>query len=78
MLLAQYNLSRLIDRIEEAGYAERRARADDGRGQVIVITAAGGECAGACGASTDPQFNAPWASIARPRRLKPLKHCSAR
>jgi DNA-binding MarR family transcriptional regulator len=41
MLLAQYNLSRLIDRIEEAGYAERRACADDGRGQVIVITAAG-------------------------------------
>jgi len=43
MLLAQYNLSRLIDRIEEAGYAERRACADDGRGQVIMITAAGRE-----------------------------------
>jgi DNA-binding MarR family transcriptional regulator len=41
MLLAQYNLSRLIDRIEKAGYVERRACEDDGRGQVVVITAAG-------------------------------------
>jgi DNA-binding MarR family transcriptional regulator len=41
MLLAQYNLSRLIDRIERAGYVERRPCDDDGRGQVIVITAAG-------------------------------------
>ncbi len=41
MLLAQYNLSRLIDRIAKAGYVERRACEDDGRGQVIVITAAG-------------------------------------
>src|SRR6266576_1266875 len=29
MLLAQYNLSRLIDRLEKAGYVERRACADD-------------------------------------------------
>ena len=41
MLLAQYNLSRLIDRIERAGYVERRPCDDDGRGQAIVITAAG-------------------------------------
>jgi DNA-binding MarR family transcriptional regulator len=41
MLLAQYNLSRLIDRLEQAGYVERRACADDGRGRVVVITAAG-------------------------------------
>jgi DNA-binding MarR family transcriptional regulator len=41
MLLAQYNLSRLVDRIEKAGYLERRACDDDGRGQVLVITAAG-------------------------------------
>ena len=41
MLLAQYNLSRLIDRLEQAGYVERRAYADDGRGQVVAITAAG-------------------------------------
>ena len=31
MLLAQYNLSRLIDRIEHAGYAERRPCDDDAR-----------------------------------------------
>lgn len=38
MLLAQYNLSRLIDRIEGAGYLKRRICEDDGRGQLIVIT----------------------------------------
>jgi DNA-binding MarR family transcriptional regulator len=41
MLLAQYNLSRLIDRIERAGYVERRACDDDGRGQLIAITERG-------------------------------------
>lgn len=38
MLLAQYNLSRLVDRIEKAGYVERRACEEDGRGQLIAIT----------------------------------------
>jgi len=38
MLLAQYNLSRLLDRIERTGYVERRMCEDDGRGQLIVIT----------------------------------------
>ena len=38
MLLAQYNLSRLIDRIERAGLVERRACEDDGRGQLVAIT----------------------------------------
>jgi DNA-binding MarR family transcriptional regulator len=41
MLLAQYNLSRLLDRIAKAGYIERRACADDGRGQLVVITERG-------------------------------------
>jgi DNA-binding MarR family transcriptional regulator len=41
MLLAQYNLSRLVDRIERASYVERRVCEDDGRGQLIVITVAG-------------------------------------
>jgi DNA-binding MarR family transcriptional regulator len=41
MLLAQYNLSRLIDRMEGAGYVERRALKEDRRGQAIVITGAG-------------------------------------
>jgi DNA-binding MarR family transcriptional regulator len=43
MLLAQYNLSRLIDRIEKSGYVERRSCENDGRGQVIVITKSGKE-----------------------------------
>lgn len=41
MLLAQYNLSRLIDRIEQAGYVERRACEEDGRGQLIATTERG-------------------------------------
>jgi DNA-binding MarR family transcriptional regulator len=41
MLLAQYNLSRLVDRIELAGYVARQACEDDGRGQLIVITPEG-------------------------------------
>jgi DNA-binding MarR family transcriptional regulator len=41
LLLAQYNLSRLLDRLEKPGYIERRPCPDDGRGQVVAITAAG-------------------------------------
>jgi len=41
MLLAQYNLSRLIDRIARAGLVIREACADDGRGQVVRITTEG-------------------------------------
>jgi DNA-binding MarR family transcriptional regulator len=41
MLLPQYGLSRLIDRIEAAGYLERRPCEADGRGQVLAITEAG-------------------------------------
>lgn len=41
MLLAQYNLSRLVDRLEEAGYVERRPCPEDARGQVVAITDAG-------------------------------------
>jgi DNA-binding MarR family transcriptional regulator len=41
MLLAQYNLSRLVDRIERAGYVVRQTCEEDGRGQLIAITAQG-------------------------------------
>ncbi len=41
MLFAQYNLSRLVDRLEVQGYVARAASADDGRGQVLAITAKG-------------------------------------
>jgi DNA-binding MarR family transcriptional regulator len=43
MLIAQSNISRLIDRLEERGYVERRACETDGRGQNVVISAAGRE-----------------------------------
>jgi len=41
MLLEQYNLSRLLDRLARAGYVERRKAAADGRGQTLHITPAG-------------------------------------
>ncbi|MCA1490267.1 winged helix-turn-helix transcriptional regulator [Ensifer sp. NBAIM29] len=37
-LLAQYNLSRLIDRLEREGLVRREAFVQDGRGQWVVIT----------------------------------------
>lgn len=41
LLLAQYNLSRLIERMTQAGYVERRRCKDDGRGNVLVATSSG-------------------------------------
>jgi DNA-binding MarR family transcriptional regulator len=41
MLLAQYNMSRLIDRLVDAGYARRQPCPEDGRGQVVYITEKG-------------------------------------
>ena len=38
MLIPQYNMSRLIDRIAKAGYVERRSCDADGRGQILRIT----------------------------------------
>ena len=43
MLIAQSNISRLIDRLAEQGYVERRPCEEDGRGQHVVITPAGRE-----------------------------------
>ncbi len=41
MLLAQYNLSRLTDRLEKAGYVRRRPHDGDRRGQLLTITPSG-------------------------------------
>ena len=41
MLLAQYNLSRLLDRLAKAGYVARSRSLEDGRGQVLRITPEG-------------------------------------
>jgi DNA-binding MarR family transcriptional regulator len=43
ILIAQSNISRLIDRLAEQGYVERKPVEEDGRGQRVVITAAGRE-----------------------------------
>ncbi|AIC25473.1 MarR family transcriptional regulator protein [Rhizobium etli bv. mimosae str. IE4771] len=40
-LLTQYNLSRLLDRLEREGLIRREVFAEDGRGRWIVITEAG-------------------------------------
>jgi DNA-binding MarR family transcriptional regulator len=40
-LLAQYNLSRLLDRLEREGLVRREACDDDARGQWIVVTSQG-------------------------------------
>lgn len=41
MLFAQYNLSRLIDRMTADGYVAKKASAEDGRCQLLTITRAG-------------------------------------
>src|SRR5262245_56423667 len=41
MLIAQSNISRLLDRLEEQGYVEREPCVGDGRGQTVVITSSG-------------------------------------
>ncbi len=41
LLLPQYGVSRLIDRIEKAGHLEKRHCAEDGRGQLLAITQQG-------------------------------------
>ncbi len=41
VLIAQSNISRLIDRMEAEGAVERRPHTQDGRGQIVVITEKG-------------------------------------
>jgi DNA-binding MarR family transcriptional regulator len=41
LLLAQHNVSRLIDRLQSAGYVQREPCDTDGRGQMVVITQVG-------------------------------------
>ena len=41
LLLPQYGLSRLLSRIEKAGYVGRISSKEDGRGQLVLITPLG-------------------------------------
>lgn len=41
LLLPQYGISRLLNRIEKAGYLERLSCEEDGRGQRLIITQSG-------------------------------------
>lgn len=41
LLIAQHNASRLIDRLEKAGYVVRRAHESDGRGQRVALLESG-------------------------------------
>lgn len=47
LLLAQYNLSRLLDRMAAKGVLERRSCEEDGRGHSLHLTPAGRELMGA-------------------------------
>ncbi|MBU4530736.1 MAG: MarR family winged helix-turn-helix transcriptional regulator [Alphaproteobacteria bacterium] len=38
LLLPQYGMSRLLDRMEKAGFIDRQDVEDDGRGQVVRLT----------------------------------------
>ena len=40
-LLAQHNLSRLLDRMEKAGLVQREVFSQDGRGRWVIVTEAG-------------------------------------
>ena len=42
LLLPQYGLSRLVERLDKAGYVTRAACTEDGRGQVLLLTPEGG------------------------------------
>ncbi|MGZ2382906.1 DNA-binding MarR family transcriptional regulator [Rhizobium brockwellii] len=60
-LLAQYNLSRLIDRLEKESLVRREAFAEDGRGRWVVITDAGRKTSrahmdGLCQIDRDPYW----------------------
>ena len=41
MLLAQYSVSRLVDRLVKSGFVNRHDSVEDGRGQVLTITTKG-------------------------------------
>jgi len=41
LLLPQYGVSRLLDRMEKAGYLQKTDCPGDGRGQVLILTEAG-------------------------------------
>lgn len=41
LLLPQYGMSRLLDRMEKAGFIDRQDVEDDGRGQVVRLTQKG-------------------------------------
>ena len=41
LLLPQYQISRIIERIEKSGHLRRQSCEDDGRGQRLYITASG-------------------------------------
>ncbi|MBY6141682.1 MarR family transcriptional regulator [Leisingera daeponensis] len=43
LLLPQYGVSRLADRLAKAGYLIRQECSGDGRGQILLLTAAGAE-----------------------------------
>jgi DNA-binding MarR family transcriptional regulator len=72
MLLAQYNLSRLVDRLEEEGYVERRPFEGDGRGQLIAITVSGKSMRRRMWAVYGPEIQCAFGDHLTPRQAKSL------
>ena len=77
MLLAQYNLSRLIDRIERAGYVERPPATTTAADRLSSLRRPAGISVGACGRSTGPPSSARSATTSRPSKPKRSTRCSA-
>jgi DNA-binding MarR family transcriptional regulator len=68
LLIAQYNVSRLVERMCQAGYVERRPCASDARGQVLVITDKGRRYGRKCGRSIWHPSSGISVPICRPTR----------
>jgi DNA-binding MarR family transcriptional regulator len=51
VLIAQSNISRLVDRMAVEGYVVRRPHEEDGRGQIVSSPKRAPRCENACGQS---------------------------
>ncbi len=70
MLLPQYSTSRLVDRLAEAGLAERKTCPIDERGQYVVITPAAAICKRRCGTPIPRPSNG-MSAPSCPTRMRP-------
>ncbi|MBL4720405.1 MAG: winged helix-turn-helix transcriptional regulator [Alphaproteobacteria bacterium] len=72
LLLRQYGVSRLVERIEKAGYLAREACEDDARGQRLILTPAGRDCRREMWSTYAPAIEASVGSKLTPAQTKTL------